>query len=79
MRGVPTVWFEGRRPNFFYHSQEDVPERVDMAFVADSVQTALWLIADVDARSEMPFPRELPLGQQRQTEKLMRQLYGIEV
>jgi len=78
MRGVPTVWFEGRRPNFFYHSREDVPERVDMAFVADSVRTALRLIADVDARSEMPFPREIPVRQQREIEKLMRQLYGIE-
>ena len=71
-------WFEGRRPNFFYHSREDVPERVDRAFVADSVRTALRLIADVDARSEMPFPREIPAGQRRETEKLMRQLYGIE-
>ena len=79
MRGVPTVWFEGRRPNFFYHSREDVPERVDMAFVADSVRTALRLIADGDARPEMPFPREIPERQRRQIEKLMRQLYGIEV
>jgi len=78
MRGVPTVWFEGRRRNFFYHSREDVPERVDMAFVADSVRAALRLIADLDARSEMPFPRAIPVRQRREIEKLMRQLYGIE-
>ena len=49
-----------------------------MSELLEAFQTALRLIADVDARSEMPFPRELPLGQQRQTEKLMQQLYGIE-
>ncbi|MBO3803830.1 MAG: M20/M25/M40 family metallo-hydrolase [Candidatus Brockarchaeota archaeon] len=77
MQGVPSVWFRGRRPNFFYHSKFDDLEHVFVEDIAETAGAIAHLISSVDSAKIVPFSREIPAEQQGKIERYKRELYGL--
>lgn len=75
--GIPSVWFRGRRPNFFFHSKLDDLDHIFVEDVAETARAIAHLISSVDSMAIMPFSREIPPEQLSKIEHYKRELYGL--
>ncbi|MGQ9514922.1 MAG: DUF4910 domain-containing protein [Thermoproteota archaeon] len=76
-QGVPSVWFRGRRPNFFYHSRFDDLEHIFIEDVAETANAVAHLISSIDSSSVTPFSRDIPQEQVKRIEHYWKELYGL--
>jgi len=77
MHGIPSVWFMGRRPNFFFHSKLDDLDHIFVEDVAETARAAAHLIYSIDSSNILPFSSEIPPEQWSKIEHYKRELYGI--
>jgi len=76
-QGVPSVWFRGRRPNFFYHSKFDDLDHLFIEDIAETANAVAHLISSIDMSSLTPFSREIPQEQVKKIEHYWKELYGL--
>lgn len=76
-QGIPSIWFRGRRPNFFYHSKFDDLEHVFVEDIAETANAVAHLISSIDSSRVVPFSREIPAEQMRKIEHYWKELYGM--
>jgi len=75
--GIPSVWFEGRRPNFFFHSKLDDMDHIFVEDIAETARAIAHLISSIDSSKILPFSRDIPLDQLSKIEHYKRELYGL--
>lgn len=77
MHGIPSVWFRGRRPNFFFHSKLDDLDHIFVEDIAETARAVAHLISSIDSSRSAPFSREIPQEQWSKIEHYKRELYGL--
>jgi len=78
LAGVPTMWlyrtnFPGGR--WYHHSEHETLETVDCRRLAHLGRVAGGILADLESRKRLPFPRAIPAAQQRAIARWRKELY----
>jgi aminopeptidase YwaD len=77
LHGIPSVWFRGRRPNFFFHSRLDDLDHIFVEDVAETARACAHLISSIDSSKALPFSREIPPEQWSKIGHYKKELYGL--